>query len=120
MKEKINLLDVIPFRCEHITTERESDGTLVIAFPRFKYQWMCRFLLPKGVSPLIRVRLEVHGTAVWELIDGKRTVHDIIEKLAEHFSEEANYESRITTYIFQLQKDRFIRLLCLPSPTLRS
>lgn len=32
-KEKINLLDVIPFRSTHITTEKESDGTVVIAFP---------------------------------------------------------------------------------------
>ena len=46
-KEKINLLDVIPFRSTHITTEKESDGTVVIAFPRFKYDWMRRFLLPK-------------------------------------------------------------------------
>ena len=81
-KEKINLLDVIPFRSTHITTEKESDGTVVIAFPRFKYDWMRRFLLPKGMSPDIHVRLEEHGTAVWELIDGKSTVREIIEKLA--------------------------------------
>ena len=43
-KEKINLLDVIPFRSTHITTEKEGDGTVVIAFPRFKYDWMRRFL----------------------------------------------------------------------------
>ncbi len=33
------------------------------------------FLLPKGMSPDIHVRLEEHGTAVWNLIDGHhRTV----------------------------------------------
>lgn len=117
MKEKINLLDVVPCRCEHITTGRESDGTIVIAFPRFKYEWMRRFLLPKNMSADIHVRLEEHGTAVWELIDGRRTVRQIIEKLAVHFHEEANYESRVTTYILQLQKDGFIRLLYPPSPS---
>lgn len=116
MKEKINLLNVIPFRCEHITTGKESDGTVVIAFPRFKYKWMRRFLLPKSMSPYIRVRLEEHGSAVWELIDGQRTVREVIEKLAVHFHEEENYESRITTYILRLQKDGFIRLLYPPSP----
>lgn len=116
MKEKINLLDVVPFRSEHITTERESDGTIVIAFPRFKSTWMRKYLLPKKMSPFIHVRLEEHGAAVWELIDGTLTVGDIIEKLAAHFQEETNYESRITTYILQLQKDGFIRLLCPPSP----
>ena len=109
-KEKINLLDVIPFRSTHITTEKESPGTVVIAFPRFKYDWMRRFLLPKGMSPDIHVRLEEHGTAVWELIDGKSTVREIIEKLAAHFNDEENYESRVLAYFSQLQKDGFIKL----------
>ena len=110
-KEKINLLDVIPFRSANIITEKESDGTIVIAFPRFKYEWMRRFLLPKGMSPDIHVRLEEHGTAVWEQIDGKNTVREIIEKLAVHFNHEENYESRITTYLYRLQKDGFISFL---------
>ena len=107
VKEKINLLDVIPFRSENITAEKGSDGTVTIAFPRFKYEWMRRFLLPKGMSADIHVRLEDHGTAVWELIDGKRTVRRIIE----HFNYEENYESRITAYITQLQKDGFVKLV---------
>ena len=119
MKEKINLMDVIPFRCEHITTGKESDGTVVIAFPRFKSAWMRKYLLPKRLSPFIHVHLEEHGTAVWESIDGVLTVRQIIDKLAEHFQGEADYESRITTFILQLRKDGFIRLLCPPSPAHR-
>lgn len=115
MKEKANLLDVVPFRCAHIITEKEGD-CVVIAFPRFKFRWMQRFLLPKSMSPHIHVRLEEQGTAVWELIDGKHTVREIIKKLAAYFQEEAGYESRITTYICQLQKDGFISFLlpCQP------
>lgn len=108
MKEKTNLLDVIPFRSAHITTEKEGD-CIVIAFPRFTHAWMRRFLLPKGMSADIHVTLEKHGTAIWELIDGKRTVGEIIEKLVAHFPEEVNYESRIIAYMYQLQKDRFIQ-----------
>ena len=110
-KEKINLLDVIPFRSTHITTETESDGTVVIAFPRFKYDWMRRFLLPKGMSPDIHVRLEEHGSAVWRLIDGRRTVREIVSQLADHFHPDENYASRVTTYVMQLRKDGFIKLL---------
>lgn len=109
-KEKINLLEVIPSRNAHIITDREGDY-IVIAYSRFKHKWMQRFLLPKGMSPMIRVRFEEHGTAVWKLINGKDTVRQIIEKLAEHFHHEVNYESRIITYIFQLQKDGFITFL---------
>lgn len=77
-KEKINLLEVIPCRSEHITAEREGE-TIVLSFPRFKYPWMQRFLVPKGMSKELHVKLEEHGTAVWELIDGKRNVREIIE-----------------------------------------
>ena len=91
-KEKINLLEVIPCRNEHIKAEQEGE-TIVLSFPRFKRSWMSRYLLPKGMSKDIHVRLEEHGTAVWELIDGKRNVREIIEKLADHFQNEEGYES---------------------------
>ena len=78
-KEKINLLEVIPCRNEHIKAEREGE-TIVLSFPRFKRSWM-----------------------------GQRTVREIIEKLADHFQREAGYESRISTYLTQLQKDGFIK-----------
>ena len=107
-KEKINLLEVIPCRNEHIKAEQEGE-TIVLSFPRFKYSWMQRFLVPKGMSKERRIYLEEHGTAVWELIDGKRNVREIIEKLADHFQHEAGYESRVSTYLSQLQKDGFIK-----------
>ncbi|MDO4163508.1 MAG: PqqD family protein [Bacteroides sp.] len=107
--EKINLLDTVPVRRESIRTEWSGECA-VLAYPRFKRPWMQRFLLPKGMSPYIRVTLEEHGTAVWQLIDGKRTVGEIIDLLAEHFAHEAGYESRVTTYFMQLQKDGFILL----------
>lgn len=113
-KEKINLLEVVPCRNEHINVESEGE-TIVLSFPRFKRSWMNRYLLPKRMSKEIRVRLEEHGTAVWELIDGQRTVNEIIEKLADHFQYEAGYESRVSTYLLQLQKDGFIKLLILNS-----
>lgn len=108
VKEKINLLDVIPFRSENITAEKGSDGTVTIAFPRFKYEWMRRFLLPKGMSADIHVRLEDHGTAVWELIDGKRTVRRIIEELAEHF----NYEEKLRITYYGLYHSVAERRIC--------
>ena len=111
-KEKTNLLEVIPCRSEHITAEREGE-TIVLSFPRVKYPWMQRFLVPAGMSKELHVRLEEHGTAVWELIDGKRTVREIIEELAEHFQNEVGYESRVSAYLSQMQKDGFIKLFLI-------
>ena len=107
-KEKINLLEVVPCRNEHISTVKEGEE-VILSFPRFKRAWMNRYLLPKGMSKEIRVRLEEHGAAVWEKIDGKCTVSEIIEQLREHFQNESEYETRVSRYLLQLHKDGFIR-----------
>ena len=106
---KYNLLDAVPVRSAHVVTEWEGECA-VLAYPRFKRAWVRRFFLPKGMSPFIRVRLEEHGTAVWNLIDGQRTVREIVELLESHFQGETNYPSRVAAYVAQLQKDGFIRL----------
>lgn len=106
---KISLLDAVPVRCEHIMTEWEGECA-VLTYPRFKYRWVCRFLLSKGMSPNIRVTLEEHGTAVWQLIDGKHSVSEIVSLLAGHLKDESNYATRVTAYVMQLRKDGFIRL----------
>lgn len=108
-KEKISLLDTIPCICEHIVTEKEGELS-VIAFPRFKNKFMQKHFVPKTMSPFIHIRLEEHGTAVWNLIDGKRTVREITEALAVHFNQEENYESRVTIFISQLQAKGLIKL----------
>ncbi|WP_294627271.1 PqqD family protein [uncultured Bacteroides sp.] len=107
-KEKTNLLEVVPCRSEHITAKWEGE-TVVLSFPRFKRSWMQRFLVPKGMSKEFHVHLEAHGTAVWELIDGRRTVGEIIEELAGHFQNETGYEARVSAYLYQMRKDGFIK-----------
>ncbi|MDR2057138.1 MAG: PqqD family protein [Dysgonamonadaceae bacterium] len=103
-----NLFDLVPVISEHITTEKEGELS-VIAFPRFRSKFMQKYFVPKNKSSLIRVRLEEHGTAVWDFIDGKRTLREITEALAEHFNHEKNYEYRIATYLSQLHKQGFIK-----------
>jgi len=105
---KQNLFDLIPIISEHITTEKEGELS-VIAFPRFRSKFMQKYFVPKHKSAIIRIRLDEHGTAVWDLIDGKRTIKEIVETLAEHFHHEENYEYRITAYFSQLYKQGFVK-----------
>ena len=58
---------------------------------------------------MIRIRLDENGTAVWDLIDGKRSVMIIAEILAEHFLHEKNYEYRVAAYFSQLHKQGFVK-----------
>ena len=103
-------MDTVPVRNGQVNTEWE-DGCAVLVFLRFKRVHAWHRLLPKSLSPWLHVRLEAHGTAVWNLIDGRRTVREIVDLLDSHFQGEANYPSRVTAYLAQLQKDGFIHLL---------
>lgn len=109
-KEKINLFDVIPCIDESIQAEENKEGLSVIAFPRFKSKFMQKYFIPKGMSPFFHVTLDEHGTKVWSLIDGKRTVREIVALLDEHFNHEENYECRVTKFLTQLQDKGFIKL----------
>lgn len=106
--EKINLLDVVPYISEHITTKKEKELS-VITFPRFKNRFMQKYLVPRNKSAEAHISLDEQGTRVWDLIDGKRTVEEITKLLAGYFQNEQEYESRILTFIVQLQKSGFIK-----------
>ncbi len=109
---KYNLLNTVPVCVGNVCTEWEGEYVVLI-LPRFRKAWMQRWLLPKSLSSHVRIQLEEHGTAVWRLIDGQRTVQEIIELLASHFGGDESYPSRVAAYFMQLQKDGFIHLRAL-------
>lgn len=111
---KVNLLDTVPVRSALIITESGPDGHVVLVSPRFRKAWMQRLfvhLVAHGRSAHARIPLEEHGSAVWRLIDGRRTVSNIILCLADHFPQGEEYAPRVCAYIAQLYRDGFIRLL---------
>ena len=62
-KGKVNLLDTVPVQCGHITTEWEGEYA-ILSFPRFKYDWMRRFLLPvEEAAPEATVNVLVNNKA---------------------------------------------------------
>ncbi|MCL2683074.1 MAG: PqqD family protein [Bacteroidales bacterium] len=105
---KQNLFDLIPEIDKRITTEKEGELS-VLAFPRFRNKFVQKYLVPKNKTAIVRVRLDEHGTAVWNLIDGRRTVGKIAEHLAEHFNHEENYEYRVGEFVMQLYKQGFVK-----------
>ena len=111
MKNKYqqNFFDVIFAKKSTITTETdEKTGLSQIVFPRFKSKFMMKVLVPRNKKPMIHLHLDEHGTAVWNLIDGKKDVHEIAEILVEHFNHENNYEYRIAQFMTDLYNNGFI------------
>ena len=70
---------------------------------------MQKYFVPKNKPAILHIRLDEHGTAVWDLIDGNRTVKVITETLAGHFNNEENYEYRIAVFLSQLYKQGFVK-----------
>jgi hypothetical protein len=105
---KQNLFDLVPNISDHVITEKEGELS-VITFPRFRSKFMQKYFIPKNKSSIIRIRLDEHGTAVWNLIDGSRTIQKISETLADYFNQEENYEYRVITFISQLYKQGFVK-----------
>ena len=106
--KKDNLFDLIFKISEHITTEKEGELS-VITFPRFRNKFIQKYFVLRKSSAIIRVRLDAHGTAVWNLIDGKRSVAAITELLADHFQSEEKYEYRIAEFMSQLYRQGFVK-----------
>ena len=107
MSENQNLFDLIPVIDERITAENEGE-LVVLTFPRFRSKFIQKYLV-REKAKMVRVRLETHGTAVWQLIDGKRNVAQIAEMLAEHFKHEKNYEYRVVEFVSQLYRQGFVK-----------
>lgn len=107
-KDKVFILDVVPSRGDKISTEILEDGKVSLGIPRFKSGWMNKYFMPKRVSPEIKVPLDQYGSEVWKLIDGNRTIENIILEVQEVFPEEHKLDERVLTYLYRLKHDKLV------------
>ena len=63
-----------------------NSGIVVIHYPVTMRPWMAKWIQRfKGSSPQMgsrKLQLDTLGTQVWKMIDGKRTVRDIVDTFA--------------------------------------
>jgi len=100
-----NILNLTP-KCllEH---EVNKDGLINILVPRFKIEFLQK-LIPKKISPYINANLDELGSAVWELINGNRSVVDIADKIKEKKGEIEQVYERVGFFFQQLYRNNFI------------
>ena len=112
MKKIDDIMNCIPTRLFGWEI-KEDDGRVVILRPKYKSKTgmllFGSFLKDKN----FKVKLDDLGTVVWKNADGKNTVQKIGEILAQEFGPEIEpiYE-RLTTFLVQLHRQKFIRLDC--------
>lgn len=103
-----NLFDLIPEQKNEF--EKTEDGIIWVIQPKFKSKFMVKYVVPRLKRPYFKVKLDEFGSAVWEYIDGQRTIKQIGEKLHADFGEKVEpvYE-RLAVFFQSLQRLRFIQ-----------
>ena len=105
-----NLLDLVPERIGEY--EAGEDGFVTLLMPRFRNNLMRRLVEPRLAPGRRRFKLKLDdiGTAVWLLIDGKRSAREIAGNLRERFGERIENQcyERLGVFFQQLERGRFI------------
>jgi hypothetical protein len=108
-KPPVNFLDMIPIRN---VKEYSQEGEKVTLFiPKFKSDWMRKWFIPSNRSKVFSIHLDEMGSKVWNLIDGETNTGDLCGKFRELLPEEDSespVELRVTEFLRQLYKNRFI------------
>lgn len=80
-----NLLDLTPYRRAKWRIEK---GVIVIRRPRYRSRMVRRIAKFLGLPLFYTIRLDSKSSRVWNLIDGRRTVRDIGERMSALYGEE--------------------------------
>ena len=102
-------LTLIPVKNGERSEVTLESGDIVIRYPVTMRPWMAKWIQRfKGPSPRVgsrKLQLDSLGTEVWKMIDGKRTVQNIVDAFAgAHQLEDREAETAVTQYLRDLGK----------------
>ena len=76
----------IPIRNPHVVETRLETGEILLAYPETLKPWFITILQrmkkESGLQRLRKLQLDILGTGVWDLVNGKSTVMEIIDLFA--------------------------------------
>lgn len=102
-----NTLELTPIKM--YSDEKNEEELITVIVPKFKNKFAVKFISPKLKSDHFKIKLDKFGSAVWEDINGKTKVDEIIKNVKNKFGDDlTNEEERITKFIFQLYTQGFI------------
>lgn len=112
-----NYLDFVPEFSAHIQWRRLDDGTVQLTIQRTGFfNRVSQKLF--GAPEYSYIDLDALGSFVWQQIDGKRTVHEIGQRMESEFGDSAApvYE-RLAEFMKMLQRNNFVHLASPPNFT---
>lgn len=103
-----NYMDMILVHNPERKWTTREDGIVVIDMENrgFYHKIAQKFFHKPKVS---HIALDAHGTALWNALDGKHTVFDVVNLMKETFPEEEEQMlNRVITFLHTLQVNKFI------------
>ena len=109
--KKANYLALTPVRLA--SHEVGANDRVVVLFPRFTSKFAQKHIIPKLKSPYIKIKLDEIASAVWKVLDGKKTVGEVAKELASGINSEKNQnsqdvEGRLTAFLTLLYEQKII------------
>ncbi len=102
-----NYLDLIPFKNESLSWSYDDNKAVVDIENKSLYNKIAQVLFKK--PRISHISLDKYGTVVWESIDGKNSISDIIHIMEESFPEERERMlDRVVTFAAILERNGFI------------
>ena len=100
-------LEYRPAKSLHITESRLETGDILLEYTLTVRPWFAAVVKrlggPRESVHTKKLQLDAMGTAVWDLVDGKRSVRRIVQIFAEtHRLEHKEAEVSVTSFIREL------------------
>lgn len=93
-----------------LASEPGEGGNLVLLRPKIlspRWAWLLRMMK----KPNYRVKLDLRGTAVWQVCNGVRTVSQVADVVAHAFPAEPDTTLRTALFIRELARGGFLMLM---------
>ena len=78
-----------PVKNVQVTETRLENGTIMLSYPVRTSPWIASLIRRFSKAPqkpiMKKVQLDVLGSAVWKLMDGRRSVKGIVTEFADQF-----------------------------------
>lgn len=91
-----------------VRTIFNEKGLATVVFPRYKNKWLVKLLVNEKRKNEILLDFDELGTAVWKLINGKRTVVDILQELQEIGKNQPQFEERTVKFLSGLYHNKLL------------
>jgi len=104
-----------PIKNEQVREVRLEGGEVMLTFPLAPHPFFAGLYRRSGASPgrvlTKKLQLDRLGTSVWDLLDGQRTVRNVIDLFAEQYKlQRREAEVSVTQFLNSLGKRGLIGL----------